>query len=143
MKSDLGPKFQELSSQPGEDLIKLATNFTKDEFCLLWFCIESKMRQNWNAGSGQSSNVHPMDAFLFTIAHCQYGSRWADESRSVSDMRPDGYRALVVNVLKHMSSAMVEIFADSAFKSMSDLVASGQTFGHNPHALYVADATVQ
>ena len=58
-------------------------------------------------------------------------------------MSPDGYRALVVNVLKHMSSAMVEIFFDGAFKSMSDLVTSRQTFGHNPHALYVADATVQ
>ena len=34
-KFDLAPKFQELSSQPGEDLIKLATNFTKDEFWLL------------------------------------------------------------------------------------------------------------
>ena len=58
-------------------------------------------------------------------------------------MRPNGYQALVVNVHKHISSAMVEIFVNNTFKSMSDLVAGGQTFGHNPHALYVAYATVQ
>ena len=69
LESDLKPKFQELSSQLGEDLIKLATNFTKDEFCLLWFRIESKMRQNWNARSGQRSKVHPIDGFFFTVTH--------------------------------------------------------------------------
>ena len=38
---------------------------------------------------------------------------------------------------------MIEIFVNAAFKTMSELVASGNTFQHNSDALYAVDATVQ
>ena len=84
-----------------------------------------------------------MDAFLFATAHCQFGSRWADEACLFSNLRADTYCRIVKGVLARMAPSMLEILVWGMSKFMYELQFENKKFRHFPKAFVAVDATVQ
>ena len=138
----LGPIFVKLQEKSiaKKDYLRSLTNFTADEFLILWTQVEDIILTKLKAGSGKKSSVHPMDAFLFLLAQLKAGTPVATTCKLFSIESNVFWRA-ILGILTKCSFAIYEWFVEE--KSMEEYRKLGKTFVHYPSAIEAIDVTFQ
>ena len=121
------------------DFVKLATNFSIVEFCVLYFQTLDIIQSKWNVGSGRQNPTHLMDALLMMLMQLKWGRPYAYMSRVL------GVVWIVFCLVGTFILACADVFADYFITqpSMEHYQAVGPVFDKLPNAIEAIDITFQ
>ncbi|ETV90466.1 hypothetical protein H310_14746 [Aphanomyces invadans] len=130
------PIMEKTLEEVGAEGIRVLTNFTPEEFEVIWEQAEIAMTSRWNEGRGRKSATSAKDAFFITLTVLKhYQSR---EKHAVDfGLKAPTLEKLVVRVVAVCSELLYDSFVVKP--TMTSLRTKSKVFAHFPYALYATD----
>ena len=122
------------------NFVKLATNFSIAEFCVLYFQTADIIQSKWNVGSGCQNPTHPMDALLMTLTQLKQGRPYAYTS-CVFGCGLDRFCCLVETFIFACADGFADYFIMQP--SMGHYCTVGPIFDNFPDSIEAIDVTFQ
>ncbi|ETV67803.1 hypothetical protein H257_16040 [Aphanomyces astaci] len=124
----------------GAEGFRVLTNFTPEEFEVIWGNAESAMTSRWNDGRGRKSATSAKDAFFVTLMVMKHYQTWIKHAVDFGLKAPI-LEKLVVKVVGVCSKLLYACFV--SLPRMTTLRSKDKVFTHYPYALYATDVKFQ
>lgn len=127
-----------LSNDPNS--IQVCTNFTLDEFRVLWSQVESAVLPTWNLGRGRRHQTSAIDAFVMSLTVLKHYDNW---SKHASDfgMKTPTFEKMVNKMFTLVEPYLFQFYVNTS--TMTEYRRTNTQFRHYKYALYATDVKFQ
>ncbi|KAH9122177.1 hypothetical protein AeMF1_006416 [Aphanomyces euteiches] len=120
------------------------TNFSTNEFSLLWNERRLHITKTWNVGSGNKSRTSPRDMLFMTLTTLKHGGSW-DIIAALFKFKSSTFAKSILGFIRVLHPYMMQHYVHGLADkwSMLKLATSGNQFTEFPSARYAVEVTFQ
>ena len=136
----VNPVFEQFVNDGGSEAIKTLTNFTIDEFNVLWSMVEVPLVSAWTTGRGRKSKTNAKDSLLMALCVLKHYDTWAKHAMDFN-MGTATFEKMIMKVVTVIEPVLKKLLIKPV--SMTEQIQSNQRFTNYPYSLYATDVKFQ
>ena len=113
------------------------TNFSLDEFRVIWSVLNDKVQMEWNSGRGRKRQYKPQDVLFMLLCPLKHARNW-DFNGKRFDIKGPTFERMILGLADLVCDTLYSLAVDKYEKNyrMGRLVKDGTTIRHYKFALY-------